>query len=77
MADQSFSVRGPRLFNCLPVNIRNADVSYDAFKARLDKILGKVPDTPSFPNYRMPAVTNSLVDQIEQMKRDGVFNQLL
>ena len=47
LRDQSFQVRGPRLFNCLPSNIRNTSrVSVLEFKEKLDKFLGLLPDHP-------------------------------
>ena len=46
----SMGVHGPRLFNSLPVNIRNmAECSVDTFKAALDKHLDTVPDEPRVP----------------------------
>ena len=46
----SMGVHGPRLFNSLPVNIRNmAECPVDTFKAALDKHLDTVPDEPRVP----------------------------
>ena len=61
----SFAINGPRIFNSLPQNIRdttNCDIN--AFKARLDKFLSKVPDQPLIPGYTAyrQCDTNSLLD---------------
>ena len=43
----SFFVRGPRLFNSLPKNLRDiTDTSVESFKGSLDKFLKKIPDEP-------------------------------
>ena len=64
MSDSSFAVRGPRLFNKLPIELRNFEGSVDAFKARLDKELRKIPDQPCILGYHQPATSNSLLEQI-------------
>ena len=74
--EQFFVVRGPMLFNSLPRDIRSNKLGYERFKTRLDEILSKVDDNPSFPNLRPRAVSNSLLDQLELMKRDGSYSQL-
>ena len=76
LADQSFAVRGPKLFNGLPKYLRTDDLSFDAFKRCLDRFLSHVPDQPSLPGYYQPASSNGLLDQIEQLKRDGIFHSL-
>ena len=73
LADQSFAVRGPKLFNELPKNLRTTECSFNVFKGRLDKFLLNVPDQPSLPGYQQQAVSNCLLDQIQQLKRDGTF----
>ena len=65
--ENSFSVQGPKLFNCLPKSIRDlSGVSVDSFKQHLDKLLTHIPDRPGVPGYagRRAATTNSLSDQI-------------
>ena len=64
LVESSFPIRGPRLFNALPANVRNYDGSVDAFKARLDKFLALVPDQPCTPNYHQPSASNSILDQL-------------
>ena len=54
LKEESFLVRGPNLFNVLPVEVRdfpckdpsNAKESTDSFKKHLDKYLKKIPDEP-------------------------------
>ena len=65
MVDSSFAVRGARLFNSLPKDIRNHNGSFDSFKGRLDKLLGSIPDKPFLPNYPTQNVqSNSVIHQI-------------
>ena len=48
----SLAVQGPRIFNCLPRDIRNLEsCSNEVFKRRLDTFLQTVPDEPLIPNY--------------------------
>ena len=48
----SFGVRGPRLFNILPISIRNiTGCSVDTFKRSLDRYLATVPDEPNIRGY--------------------------
>ena len=64
LRENSFSVRGPKLFNELEADLRNFDGSLDAFKRRLDKYLATVDDKPYDPTEPQMADTNSLKDQI-------------
>ena len=73
MVERSFAVRAPKLFNALPKSIRKGNLSFNSFKYQLDKILCKVKDEPSFPNLRPQAISNSLIDQFDIMKRDGSY----
>ena len=73
IVEHSFAIRAPRLFNCVPKSIRSNNLSYEAFKSGLDKFLDKVPDLPSLTNYAQRAASNSLSDQVVQLKRDGVY----
>ena len=48
----SFSVRGPRLFNTLPSELRNmTNYSSESFKKTLDKFLKTIPDEPQTHAY--------------------------
>ena len=66
------SVKGPKLFNILPADIRsslNCDMS--AFKKKLDNFLSSVPDEPGVPGYCQgrAAASNSLLDQVPYRRR--------
>ena len=62
LIDNSFTTRGPKLFNCLPVPLR---VSVTTFKKHFDKFLKTIRDEPGVSGYikYRAATTNSLVDQ--------------
>ena len=82
MRNASFGVRGPRLFNILPVNIRNISrCSVDSFKHSLDKYLSTVPDEPQIRGYTSMrrAETNSLLHMVQfaasqQIQLEGQVN---
>ena len=45
LQENTFKIRGPKLFNAMPKEIRNiTGVNTDTFKKHLDKWLTKVPD---------------------------------
>ena len=72
LIDNSFTIRGPKLFNCLPLPLRNlSGVSVTTFKKHFDKFLKTIPDEPGVSGYvkYRAAATNSLVDQV------AYFNQ--
>ena len=73
MVEASFPVRGPKLFNALPMNIRNFDGSVDAFKSRLDKFLATVPDKPHMPAYQQLSTSNSILDQLIVLRAAGIY----
>ena len=73
MVEHSFAVYGPKLFNCLPVEIRNFQGSFPAFKVRLDRMLSQVVDKPCVPGYHQSAPSNSIMSQLAQMRADGIF----
>ena len=67
-SDASLAVRGARIFNLLPQNIRDTlltpNKSVIPFKTKLDQFLSSVPDQPTIQSRKRPAQTNSLLDQI-------------
>ena len=71
--EHSFAIQGPKLFNCLPAEIRNFHGAFPAFKAKLDKFLAQVTDQPRIAGYHQPAASNSIIDQLAQMRADGVY----
>ena len=63
--ESSIGVKGVKIFNLLPVEIRNINAdNVDVFKNKLDKFLNQVPDQPTIAGLGRPAETNSLLDQI-------------
>ena len=74
--ERSFAVRAPLLFNSIPKDLRINNLNYLSFKKRLDDVLSRVEDTPSFPGLRPRAISNTLLNQFELMKRDGFYNML-
>ena len=71
LREQSFQVSGPKLFNSVPIKIRNiTKVPVEKFKEQLDKFLELIPDepnveglTPSTCNQYSAAPSNSILDQ--------------
>ena len=72
LAENSFAVNGVNLFNQLPPELRNYQGTLIGFKTRLDKFLVKIHDKPCTPGYHQSAHSNSFVDQLRQMRRDGI-----
>ena len=72
LAENSFAVNGVNLFNQLPPELRNYQGTLIGFKTRLDKFLVKIHDKPCTPGYHQSAPSNSFVDQLRQMRRDGI-----
>ena len=68
--DNSFTVCGPRLFNSLPLHIRNlTDCSVDTFKHHLDAFLTCIPDEPLCDELKPRSInqvtgkfSNSIID---------------
>ena len=65
--EQSLSVRGAKVFNLLPENLRSMNTDHvDTFKNHLDTFLSSVPDQPTVTGLGRAALTNSLLDQLPQ-----------
>ena len=70
--DGSFTVCGPRIFNSLPMHIRNlTECSIDTFKHHLDEFLAHIPDEPQCDylkprsiNQQTGRFSNSIVDHL-------------
>ena len=63
--ETSLRVKGAKLFNLLPQELRNLDkVTVDTFKSNLDSWLNHVPDQPTIPGRQRAAETNSLLHQV-------------
>ena len=71
--DNSFFVKGPRLFNCIPKEIRECTENQDIFKRKLDNFLKNVPDQPNGSGgaYSRQAQTNSLLHQVPYRRADS------
>ena len=71
--DNSFFVKGPKLFNCIPKAIRECNENQDIFKRKLDNFLKNVPDQPSGSGgaYSRQAQTNSLLHQVRYRRADS------
>ena len=70
LIENSFAVRGPRLFNAIPRELRDFRGSLLTFKRKLDKFLVGLPDKPSLPQYYQSAAGNGLIDQLMQLRAD-------
>ena len=50
--ENTLAVRGPRIFNSLPKNVREkSDIKVETFKIALDKYLATLRDEPPIPGY--------------------------
>ena len=68
--EASLSVKGARLFNILPRDLRDTSTgTVDQFKGRLDDWLSNVPDQPTIPGRQRAADTNSLLDQVKMLSK--------
>ena len=68
LKEDSFAVMGPRLFNAIPSDLRDLNLSLDSFKSKLDKFLMTIHDKPTAPNYHQASRSNNIVSQIESMR---------
>ena len=65
--ERSLAVHGARLFNLLPIHLRNEDCGdIELFKNHLDLFLSDIPDEPTSQGLARRASSNSLIDQIPQ-----------
>ena len=63
--ERSLGVHDARLFNILPVHLRNEDSGdFELFKNHLDIFLSMVPDQPTLPGLVRSDGSNSLLDQV-------------
>ena len=63
--EASLQVKGARLFNLMPLNLRNmTGVTVEVFKTALDTWLSSIPDQPTTDGRQRAALTNSLIDQV-------------
>ena len=65
--------KGPRLFNSLPLDVRNlTGVTVDEFKSALDRHFKDIPDQPLIPNYTQyrQCDSNSIIDWNRKLQYD-------
>ena len=62
--EASFMIKGPRLFNYLPQELRAINCTLNSFKKRLVEVLSWVPDRPVLSHYYQTARTNSRIEQV-------------
>ena len=63
--ENSLGVRGAKMFNLLPDNIRTMNTEHvDMFKNHLDTFLATIPDEPTMTGLGRAADTNSLLHQL-------------
>ena len=69
----SLRVKGAKLFNIIPKEIRDLnEVTVETFKANLDQWLNTIPDQPTVAGRQRSAATNSLLDQVTMQSRQFV-----
>ena len=61
----SLNVKGAKLFNLIPKELRDMTGTVDQFKAGLDEWLSTIPDQPTVAGRQRAANTNSLLDQVQ------------
>ena len=69
LEEDSFALRGPRMFNCISGELRNCKGTVESFKKNLDKFLAGVPDKPCLPLYYQAFTGNSLLQQVVVQQR--------
>ena len=63
--ERSLGVRGARIFNLLPEQIRSMNTDHiDMFKNHLDVFLSSIPDQPTITGLGRAAESNSLLHQL-------------
>ena len=62
--EASLQVKGAKLFNLIPKDLRNMTGTVLQFKAGLDSWLSNIPDQPTVNVRQRAAITNSLLDQV-------------
>ena len=62
--EASLPVKGAKLFNLIPKELRDMTGTALQFKAGLDKWLTNIPDQPTVNGRQRAAKTNSLLDQV-------------
>ena len=67
--ESSLGVKGAKLFNIIPAEIRNiTSDKVTVFKRALDNYLSGIPDEPTIEDQGRAAETNSLLHQIPLLR---------
>ena len=62
--EASLQVKGAKLFNLIPKELRDGGINVDRLKADLDDWLKTIPDEPTSPGRQRAAESNSLLHQV-------------
>ena len=76
----SFTVNGPRLYNLLPVDLRDMiNEPTETFKRKLDAFIENIPDHPQVPGYKPFCQTesNSLTEMIPHYRKRAAHTETL
>ena len=69
LQQNAITVFGPRLHNSLPKYLREIEsVKTEKFKFELDKFMDLIPDEPKMPNYVPASGSNSILDQLTNLR---------
>ena len=60
----SLRIKGAKLFNIIPKDLRDMTGTVEQFKAGVDHWLSTIPDQPTIAGRQRAAKTNSLLDQV-------------
>ena len=72
--DSSILVHGAKLFNSLPMSLRNlSDCSLLEFKRKLDDYITKIPDQPTVSGVTNFG-SNSLIQAIPYYQKEGLLS---
>ena len=70
LRENSFQVNGARIFNSLPMKIRNlSKIPLEDFKSKLDSYLETLPDEPNLPDY-----TPSMCNQVTAKPSNSIID---
>ena len=73
-AEASLAVKGAKIFNMLPIHLRNiSSDKVDTFKYELDRYLATIPDEPTSEQEGRAAETNSLLHQVPMSRQPGHY----
>ena len=75
LQENAITVSGPRLYKSLPKYLRDIEsVKTEKFKFELEKFLDTDPDQPKMPNYVTASGSNSILDQLTDLRAQGIYH---